>query len=164
MKKAYTLLIVLILFIFNKTLAQSNVNSDRIANGIDTIQKFASDSLGRIFVVDTSNEKTVGDNYHIVRYNTNRNLAFSPSVLESKYNPQIKIYPNPVVYDATIEFPSMDMYYVNIINTSGDIVYDQKELYNSVRISWQEFPSGIYYVRMVNMNDNSLYSEKVIKQ
>ena len=69
-----------------------------------------------------------------------------------------------MVYDATIEFPSMDMYYVNIINTSGDIVYDQKELYNYVRIRWQEFPSGIYYVRMVNMNDNSLYSEKVIKQ
>jgi len=167
MKKTLTLLMIFFTFAMVAIAQASNnfINTDRIANGIDTIQKFATDSFGRVFVVDSTNAEEVGEDYHVVSYNTRSVEPFEIIPLEEKFkNPHIKIYPNPVLYDATIDFPSLDMYYVSIINIKGDVVYDKSELLNSVRINWQDFPAGVYYARIVNMNSNALYSEKIIKQ
>jgi len=163
MKKLFTFRLLLCLAL--PATAQNNYNNERLANGIDTIQKFASDSAGRVFIVDSSNAEKVGDDYHTVSYNTKAVAPFEQLSLEERFKPEnpIRIFPNPVQSDATIQFPSLDMYYVNILNSKGEIVYDQKELLNSVRIDWLSFPTGLYYVRTMNMNSNAIYTSQVYK-
>ena len=75
----------------------------------------------------------------------------------------INLYPNPVVYDFTLEFYTSDRYNISIMSNKGKIVSEQNNIADKIIINCQDMPSGTYYLRILNLSDNSFFSRRIIK-
>lgn len=87
----------------------------------------------------------------------------SLSVSEQEAINAIAIYPNPVSQYFMITSPQINVDFVEIFNTSGQLVKTQKldETNNKIQVS--EFETGIYYLRIYN-EGKLLKSDKMIKK
>ena len=74
----------------------------------------------------------------------------------------IRIFPNPLMYDFTLQLPSGGLYNVSIISPKGKVVMDEIDLHDQVRINCQELSPGDYYVRI--SDNNGVVSKRIIKQ
>lgn len=73
------------------------------------------------------------------------------SVLDPSLANGVKIYPNPVVNQLTLEGPQgFDR--IRITNTVGQLILDQKNIYQKERFELNNLPSGIYYLTLIKGN------------
>jgi hypothetical protein len=87
----------------------------------------------------------------------------SLSVTEQEAINAIAVYPNPVSQFFMITSPQINVDFVEVFNTSGQLVKTQKldEVNNKIQVS--ELQSGIYYLRIYN-EGKLLKSDKLIKK
>jgi len=85
------------------------------------------------------------------------------SVTEQEAINAIAVYPNPVSQFFMITSPQVNVDFVEIFNTSGQLVKTQKldEINNKIQVG--ELQSGIYYLRIYN-EGKLLKSDKLIKK
>ncbi|MBL7889226.1 MAG: T9SS type A sorting domain-containing protein [Bacteroidia bacterium] len=81
----------------------------------------------------------------------------------SSFN-SFSIYPNPAQSIINIEFENSisESYTLNIVNVLGETVYSKQMNDPKLQISVDEFPSGIYVVRV--QNEKGIWSKKFIRQ
>ena len=75
----------------------------------------------------------------------------------------IAVYPNPVSQYFMITSPQLDIDEVEIFNNAGQLVKTQKLTEVNNRINIDEFPSGVYYLRIYS-DGNFVKSDKVVKK
>ncbi len=77
----------------------------------------------------------------------------------------IKIYPNPVHDQLTLEFSAADYSFteIRIFNATGSSVYQQKNPFNAKEINTSELTPGMYYI-ILKEKSGTHFSKKIIKQ
>lgn len=75
----------------------------------------------------------------------------------------IVIFPNPANNFIEMKFPD-EINTIEIINSLGQIIYSKTTAdENSLKVSVNEFPTGIYFVKFISRNDNFSSKFSVIK-
>ncbi|QIE58640.1 T9SS type A sorting domain-containing protein [Rasiella rasia] len=83
------------------------------------------------------------------------------SIDDINNNQMIVLYPNPVKDYLSISTKSaLNIIEVNLYNTTGELVYEEKEKFNNINLS--KVKKGIYFI--VVRTNNSTFFEKIIKQ
>ena len=88
--------------------------------------------------------------------------------LSAKAEIRITSYPNPAIDGFNISFDRLinGNYNVELVNASGQIVYNSKSRMNNaniITIKWTEKPApGIYFARVTNMADMQQQLVKII--
>ena len=98
-----------------------------------------------------------------VSYDVVINDAFDiTSVSDNSYS-DILIYPNPSSDYLIISFDNLDVYdSVVLTNISGKVIY-KANIENTIHnISIHHYPSGLYYLRIINSQAESSYFKKVL--
>lgn len=112
---------------------------------------------------------TVTTTYSVIGTDSNsckNSAAFTQLVdaclgLEKKFTTEtslVKIYPNPSKGNITIELKEPSSF--SIYNSLGQTIYKQKDVISISEVSLLKFPTGIYYLKLIN-NTSSAF--KIIK-
>ena len=74
----------------------------------------------------------------------------------------IKLHPNPTngIFIITGDFTN---YSIQIIDVNGNVHQDLSNLTSPIEIDISNLPNGIYIVKVLNNNNNSLHLEQIIK-
>lgn len=91
-------------------------------------------------------------------YMTNGTLGESEQLTS---NTILKIFPNPVVDQVTIETAEANGM-LEVYNTSGQLLSTKEVVHNSTPLDFSQFPTGTYVVRYVGSNRSS--SHQIIKK
>ena len=75
----------------------------------------------------------------------------------------VQIYPNPVSNQFTIS-GELNLYQIEILNSAGQIHQTVNPIGNNHTIDISTLPSGLYFVRVQNLNNNMLEVQKIIKE
>lgn len=97
-----------------------------------------------------------------VLYVDNINIANNPSlsVSETKRE-EVNIFPNPASDLIAIRMPATHPFHrIEVLNSVGELVYQTLMNENALIFSVKDFPSGLYFVRMVG--DNKSQTEKFL--
>ena len=73
----------------------------------------------------------------------------------------LHLYPNPAQNQLTIEGENLQQ--VTIVTVQGQVVYDTKTSGNTVTISLNDMPSGLYFVTILTQNGTTTRQFSVIK-
>jgi len=76
--------------------------------------------------------------------------------------PEIKVYPNPVQDQLKIDVPAGENVQVYIFNTTGQLMYEGRELDLQESINVSSFKKGLYIVKVIS--DGEVFTTKLIKQ
>ena len=96
-----------------------------------------------------------------LQYNNNSNLSDRKTSIS---HPEINLYPNPVYLDFTLEFNTSEHYDISIINSTGEIVFEQKNIDKKMMVNCQNMQAGNYIMRFKKISDNSFFSQRIIKK
>lgn len=101
----------------------------------------------------------------IVLYNENGvNLSDFPIGLEDHVEntrSAIHVYPNPAENFIWIESDNLDHCTAQMFNTSGQLMLE-KSFVKSGRLDVSNFDGGLYYLKIYNMENNTLHVEKIV--
>ena len=112
----------------------------------------------------------MGQNYYRLKmvdtdgafeYSSIEVITISPQNADANH---IKYFPNPTTGELTIDFQGYGNGQMNveIINAVGTIVERlQVESNNKIRMS--QFPQGVYYLRAIDVNNNLINTQKIVK-
>jgi hypothetical protein len=89
------------------------------------------------------------------------------ATVKNKNNAKVVVYPNPTVSGINIRFATANggKYKVEVVNSAGQMIFHKN--YNtttpsSLNIEWPHKPApGIYYVRVIDMNNQTSQFEKL---
>jgi len=76
---------------------------------------------------------------------------------------QIKIFPNPVEHDLTLEHTIEEKIDIEIFNAFGHSLLRRTNISSREYISMIAIPQGIYFVQVTNQNKSKVHLEKIIK-
>ena len=71
------------------------------------------------------------------------------------------IYPNPAKDNMIVK--AEDMKRITIVNTMGQVVYDQEVMSDSKEINMSQFESGVYIIRITTGNGMATSRVTVVK-
>ena len=128
-----------------------NLGSGLINNATSNI--YSPQISGKYFTIVSSNGCS-SDSSNIIYYN---NL----SVLEANYNKTIRLYPNPVKDNLTIESPTNANQKLEIINLLGQTMYTYY-IYSKATIDVSSFPKGVYLIKI--NTPNGVVVKKFVKE
>lgn len=74
----------------------------------------------------------------------------------------IKIYPNPTQQYISIELPTQQNFNLQLIDITGNNIYENKNATGILTLDCSSFSSGIYFVKAVN--ENTVLTGKLIKE
>lgn len=115
-------------------------------------------------------------------YRILRCIGYGASVSEEKsssnrpaflYQPKIKVYPNPLTVNGTVQLSFSDLkpgvYQIRLLNASGQLLYSfQKQIATKNEIQQLPFhsamPAGMYMIQVMDENKTLLQSSKLIVQ
>lgn len=75
----------------------------------------------------------------------------------------IDIYPNPVTNEFTI-VGELGLYEIEILDMNGQVYQIINSGGNAYTIDISTLPQGLYFIRVVNMTNNLLYAQMIIKE
>lgn len=78
-------------------------------------------------------------------------------------NDDIKIYPNPIIDDLTIETPFSHPVQLNIIDIHGKTILVQDLFQSSNQVFLKHIPDGLYFVLLID-NAKIIYQQQIIKR
>ncbi len=119
------------------------------------------DDMG-IFDVSLKVSNTVGQNILLkVEY-----IEVGPSTISSGGNRvPFAIYPNPVIDGSlTISLPLLSRYSVSLLTELGHEVYSTESVQRKLQIPVSEFSPGIYFIRVVDLDNGKSGIKKVVIQ
>ncbi|CAI8305764.1 MAG: Cytochrome c551 peroxidase [Cryomorphaceae bacterium] len=88
----------------------------------------------------------------------------SLSIFNPQSNPnQIKLFPNPVLNEFTLS-GNLELYTFKLFNSVGQISKTFKPIGISYSIDISTFPSGIYFVKVIDIKNAQVEIHKLIKQ
>jgi hypothetical protein len=137
--------------------------TNNIANGFPSV--YDTVDLADVTNADVaiSNDKVYvvweDDNSATVKYRSGSYTQINTGVNNTETK-DISFYPNPITSELTIEFPDADLYTVNIFNSIGEKIYEEKAFTRQSTIT-SSFQNGIYLIRVISKNRN--YSKKIVK-
>ncbi len=99
------------------------------------------------------------DNSGTVKYRSGSYTQINTGVYNTE-SKNFSIYPNPLTSELSIDFPDEDLYTVNIFNSIGEKIYEEKA-FRRQSIVTSSFQNGIYLIRVISKNRS--YSQKIIK-
>jgi hypothetical protein len=78
---------------------------------------------------------------------------------------EINIYPNPALNEINVQFgESLDIKNISVCNIIGQVLNVYKVSGNSARLSLENMPAGVYFVRLINSQGNVVATRKFNKQ
>lgn len=84
-----------------------------------------------------------------------------PLSINENHDEMTAVYPNPVKDNLTVK--ADDMKRITIINTIGQVVYDQEVMSDSEEINMSQYESGVYMVRITTGNGVATQRVTVVK-
>ncbi len=99
---------------------------------------------------------------HAYNYNTFESSA--KRLDDDNLTKEIKLYPNPVNYDFTLEFLTLDIYHIRILDNSGQKIFEQKEAKEKIVVNCQDIQPGFFFVRVLNLQTNAYFFVRVLKR
>ncbi len=76
------------------------------------------------------------------------------------YSTNLKLYPNPIKEILIIETKDLDIEYIEILDLTGKLVYNQDKYHSSINLS--HISSGVYLIKI--LTNEGLITGKVIKE
>jgi hypothetical protein len=91
-------------------------------------------------------------------------LLCTVSVPEIMLNNEIIFFPNPVTDILNVSFQDNSLSEINLTDVFGEIVYSERiEGKTSVNINISSFPSGLYFLKIINKKNEKTISKKIVK-
>lgn len=81
----------------------------------------------------------------------------NPVSVKEYHNDMASIYPNPTRDNVTIK--ADDMKRITIVNTMGQVIYDQEVMSDSEDINMSQYESGVYMIRITT--DNGVATQRI---
>ncbi|MBW6492794.1 MAG: S8 family serine peptidase [Lentimicrobium sp.] len=144
-----------------------SVNADLTVTQIRQIlQETSEDMVGDIF--DVSGWDPYYGYGRINAYNALSHNALSTTDYFSE-SKNLIVYPNPLDENSELNINGLstdNFYKINLISIEGKSYYEEKFLkqINNVKIKLENLPSGIYFVKIYNLNTNNQIVKKIIKK
>lgn len=90
------------------------------------------------------------------------NISATTQISDKNY----RIFPNPVTDHLTIDFQQEQAADIRIFNTQGQLLQEERLSFGhqKIELDFHTFPSGIYYLAVLNQNGDRLLTEKVVKR
>ena len=91
-------------------------------------------------------------------------IPCATSIYEQIKDERISVFPNPATDIVTIIFEDNQSFEVNFFDILGRLYYSEKlNSKNSISINLLLYPSGVYFLKMINKEDNKTIIKKIIK-
>ena len=81
----------------------------------------------------------------------------------AKITEGISVYPVPVVNSLTIELTKPDNYLVNLYNLKGEII-QTRNISATDKLNMRNLAHGIYFIEVKDLNTNSGFVQRIVKQ
>ncbi len=87
--------------------------------------------------------------------------GYSSGIIEEVLEDKIKLFPNPITTNLTIELPSTETYTISIFNSIGLLVYSSTRTSQTTKqtVDVSSLPAGVYMLEVKNKN-----GEKALKK
>jgi len=72
------------------------------------------------------------------------------------FDRQVKVYPNPSsgLVNVSVQGENNKSNYLELLNSSGQLLYKESNFRNSTSLDLEQYPSGIYLIRIINAEGN----------
>jgi hypothetical protein len=137
-------------------LLQTNLVNIYLIDRFTGNTQLMNDTKEYSFAVNMAIPATQGMNRFAVVFNKPQPLAINPAA--------IKVYPNPVVDQLTIELPvaTMGIYNIRLLDMTGKLI-QQKDAQGSTLINTAKLASGTYMLEIINSKGEKQV-QKIVKQ
>lgn len=86
------------------------------------------------------------------------------SLRELNDESKVNIFPNPVSDVVIISFNDFQSEIIQLTDLLGEVIYSEKiNNKGAVSFSLSSYPSGIYFLKLINQRDQKTYTKKIIK-
>lgn len=93
------------------------------------------------------------------------NNEIKASSIDNMKDDIFSTYPNPVNENLHVTLPQTDTYRLQLIDLSGQIIYESSQHAQEFLIDCSDYKSGIYFINLISTNyDNINYRKKIIIQ
>ncbi len=82
----------------------------------------------------------------------------------SQNNNDLVVYPNPTTKNIYLNKPNAINYKIEVVSANGQIVKKLSKYDSSSGIMLSDLPRGVYFIHLVNTQDNSIIIRKIILQ
>jgi uncharacterized delta-60 repeat protein len=138
---------------------------DGPGHGNDNGTAVGVDAGGNVYVGGTSLGKTSDLDFVTIKYNSSGLITTARTVAEDQVTTnltnKIAIYPDPAHNFFKLELPGDNTYDITIIDETGRLVFEEKNMRSQSQINCEKFPNGIYFVKA--RSDEKLFIKKFIK-
>ncbi|MBC7535092.1 MAG: T9SS type A sorting domain-containing protein [Ferruginibacter sp.] len=119
------------------------------------------------------NNPANGNNYYRIKEVDKTGLVTYSNVIKVNLQNSLStiVYPNPVVKELSIKVRnnvSKDNYTVLVTDITGRKLYEQAQVIetgsNEIKVSMEKFPSQVYFLKIMNIKNEVIATEKFIKQ
>lgn len=86
------------------------------------------------------------------------------TAIDKHQDHKIRVYPNPVIDELTIETESKDHFDIQISNSSGLMIYQTALTSNYLKIPFSDKPAGLYLITLRNRTTQKENTFKIIKK
>jgi hypothetical protein len=138
---------------FDQLVQSNHLNIYLIDNYTGTMQ-LMNETKEYPFNVNTANPATQGIKRFAVVFNKNNPIAVNAA--------GIKVYPNPVLDQLTIDLPLAGSYSIQLIDMAGKLVL-QKDVQGTSKINTSKLASGTYLLEIINSKGEKQV-QKIVKQ
>ncbi|MCW3071319.1 MAG: hypothetical protein JWO44_1209 [Bacteroidetes bacterium] len=91
-------------------------------------------------------------------------LSCSVSVPEIDYDSEINVFPNPATEGFTILFQNSQNSRIVLTDMYGKVCYSNEIINdNTIKINLSAYPSGMYFLKIINQKEKKSASKKIIK-
>jgi hypothetical protein len=127
-------------------------------NSSHTIDPYFNGGTELVVIVDNGNDGTADDTVFVAGWP----LGVKENIIQKN---GIKIYPNPVQNELSIEFPNAGNYSIAITDVVGRTVYSNTAVVTGgkIQIPMAQYPVGLYLIQVSDSKGTTLLKDKVIK-
>jgi uncharacterized delta-60 repeat protein len=138
---------------------------DGPGHGNDNGAAVGVDAGGNVYVAGTSLGKTSDLDFVTIKYNSSGLITTARTVAEDQLTTNLTnkmaIYPDPAHNFFKLELPGDNTYDITIIDETGRMVFEEKNMRSQSQINCEKFPNGIYFVKARSVE--KLFMGKFIK-